>query len=443
MLSSSRVEAGDRLAALRLTALLDAPREALFDRLVEVVASALGAPVALLSLVDDRRQFFLASVGLPEALRARRETPVSHALCRHEVESDAPLVVEDARRDPRVAGSPAIDAIGIGAYAGMPVRTADGHVLGSLCAIDHNRRAWSDDELATLRRLTAITTAIIVLRTDLRRAGAAAEERVSSTVEHERSRRAGRAQREQSASDLQHLGLRLQQSLLPRLIAPARGRLVALYEPGERRMLVGGDFFDAYESPEGTLSLLIGDVSGHGPEAAAFATGLRAAWRALLLTGTRPERVLQALNLVALSERPDLELFATVCSCWIDASSRELVWLSAGHPAPVIVAGTAHQARGTIGLPLGIDPDAAWTPNHTTVPAGGNVMLFTDGLVEGRAEPGSSERFGTERLFRLLERPQAPDLSAEALHEVLALVRRAHGEPLPDDVAMLVAAVDE
>src|SRR5918997_6238455 len=125
-----------RLAALRSTDLLDSLPEPSFDRLTRLAAKILRAPVALVSLVDGDRQFFKSSLGLPEPWASLRETPLSHSFCQHVVHAAAPLVIADARAHPLVRDNPAIRDLGVVAYLGLPLATADGAVLGSFCVID-------------------------------------------------------------------------------------------------------------------------------------------------------------------------------------------------------------------------------------------------------------------------------------------------------------------
>lgn len=153
----------DRLAALRRTALGHTPDDAL-DRFASMVRRVLGVPLALVSLVDDRRQFFPGQAGLPEPWAAQRETPLSHSFCQHVVLSREPLVVEDARLDPRVAGSPAIADLSVVAYAGMPLTDANGLVLGSLCAISDQPRRWTAEELALLEDLALACSSELRMR---------------------------------------------------------------------------------------------------------------------------------------------------------------------------------------------------------------------------------------------------------------------------------------
>ena len=155
---------GARLDALRRTGLLDTPPEEVFDRLTRLVQRLLGAPIVLVSLVDADRQFFKSTVGLPEPWAARRQTPLSHSFCQHVVATGAPLSVEDARQNPLVCDNLAVPELGVVAYLGMPLATADGQVLGSLCAIDTEPRAWTAEDAAALRDMAALCMSEMSLR---------------------------------------------------------------------------------------------------------------------------------------------------------------------------------------------------------------------------------------------------------------------------------------
>ena len=144
-----------RLRALRETALLDSVEEEAFDRLTRLAARLLNAPVATVTLIDKDRQFFKSSVGLSEPWRSARQTPLSHSFCRHTLLSREALVIEDARKNPLVSENPAIRDLDIVAYAGIPLITASGHVLGTLCVIDHRPRSWTADQIETLEALAA------------------------------------------------------------------------------------------------------------------------------------------------------------------------------------------------------------------------------------------------------------------------------------------------
>ena len=157
----------ERLRALRATGLLDTPAEEPFDRLTQLVCRVLRVPVSLVSLVDADRQFFKSQQGLPERWARARETPLSHSFCQHVVLRHEPLIVGDARNDPLVCENLAIADLGVAAYLGVPLTTAEGHVLGSLCAIDTEPRVWSQDDLLTLQDIAHAVMGEIVLRAEI------------------------------------------------------------------------------------------------------------------------------------------------------------------------------------------------------------------------------------------------------------------------------------
>jgi serine phosphatase RsbU (regulator of sigma subunit) len=142
-----------RLEALRKVGLSSEADEGM-ERFARLVAGRLRVPVALVSLVEADRQVFPGMVGLAEPWATRRQTPLSHSLCQHVAATGHPLILADARSDERTCTSLAIGDLGVVAYAGMPLTDSDGHVLGSLCAIDTELREWSAQELADLADLT-------------------------------------------------------------------------------------------------------------------------------------------------------------------------------------------------------------------------------------------------------------------------------------------------
>jgi PAS domain S-box-containing protein len=145
-----------RLAALHETGLFHASPEECFDRITHLASNLLHAPVSLLTLVDDRQQFFLSEVGLEEPWRSSRETPLSYSFCKHVVAAGAPLLIDNAERNSTVRGSPAIREMGVAAYAGFPLRVNNGYAIGDLCVIDHSPREWRRDELSLLESLSAV-----------------------------------------------------------------------------------------------------------------------------------------------------------------------------------------------------------------------------------------------------------------------------------------------
>lgn len=179
----------ERLAALRATDLLDTAPEEAFDRLTRLAARLLEAPLALVTLVDSDRQFFKSTVGLAEPAAASRQMPLSYSFCKHTVATREMLVIEDARVHSLVRDSPAVWENGTLAYAGVPLITSDGHVLGTLCVADVVPRSWTASQLEVLRGLCAAVLTEIELRAALRQVNLLAEQERSRQADHERLRR--------------------------------------------------------------------------------------------------------------------------------------------------------------------------------------------------------------------------------------------------------------
>jgi PAS domain S-box-containing protein len=241
------------------------------------------------------------------------------------------------------------------------------------------------------------------------------------------------------------LARQLQRGLLP--VLSLRDPTLALrtrYLPGHERALLGADFFDALELPDGAVATLIGDVTGHGPAEAAVGVALRAAWRALILAGHGPGDVLDGLDRVLVSNRTSEEIFATVCCLWVSPDRRRVVVGLAGHPPPLLVDDGKIEFVNVAGGPaLGILEESyyVWHAGALEVGDAWALLAYTDGLIEGRRAPGSVERFGTEAL-----REAAADLldgqaSVDGLLDgLLDVVLKANGQDLSDDVAILYVA---
>ncbi|MDV3441225.1 PAS domain S-box protein [Pseudomonas otitidis] len=150
----------ERLQLLRSLEVLDTPPEQVFDRITRVLASTLGVPIALVSLVDEHRQWFKSRVGLDV-----QETPRDAAFCAHAIGGSGTLVVEDARTDVRFRDNPlVVGAPHIRFYAGTPIRTREGFALGTLCAIDDRPRQLTDEQRRVLEDLGALVAREFHLR---------------------------------------------------------------------------------------------------------------------------------------------------------------------------------------------------------------------------------------------------------------------------------------
>ena len=127
-----------------------------FDRITRLVAQTLQAPVALVSIVDERGQFFKSSCGLPEPWATARQTPLTHSFCKHVVASERTLRISNARNDPLVQDNLAVTDLNCIAYIGVPIKGQAGETVGSLCAIDTQPRVWTDQDETNLKDFVAL-----------------------------------------------------------------------------------------------------------------------------------------------------------------------------------------------------------------------------------------------------------------------------------------------
>ena len=157
----------DRLQALQATGLLDAEPAPLARHVVRLAQRLLAVPVALITLIDRDRQFLAADAGMAEPWHSERQTPLSMSLCQYSIASGQPLIIPDTRQDPLVRTSRAVSDLGVIAYAGIPLITDEGHVLGSLCAIDHQPRSWAAADTRLLEELAGLARTEIQYRLKL------------------------------------------------------------------------------------------------------------------------------------------------------------------------------------------------------------------------------------------------------------------------------------
>jgi serine phosphatase RsbU (regulator of sigma subunit) len=240
---------------------------------------------------------------------------------------------------------------------------------------------------------------------------------------------------------------RLEKGLAPKPLIESDSVWVAsCYRAGRSRALLGGDFFDLVQSTDDSLHVLVGDVCGHGPDEAAIGVSLRAAWRALALAGNQPEIVLQTLQEVLEHERHLPGLFATLCTLEIEPKRGAVSIIRAGHPWPVLIDGVSisglSAGRGGAGIGIG---DGPWRAERASLPPDWTILLYTDGIIEGRIGAGA-ERLGEAGLYRLIAEeiardPNWRDRPQELLERLIASAEHLNGGPLSDDVAMLLLGI--
>ncbi|MCX4508366.1 PP2C family protein-serine/threonine phosphatase [Streptomyces anulatus] len=240
---------------------------------------------------------------------------------------------------------------------------------------------------------------------------------------------------------------RLERGLLPTPLLDGSGlSFAARYRPGRSRALLGGDFYDVVRTPDGTVHAMIGDVCGHGPDEAALGVELRIAWRALTLAGLCGDELLSTLQQVLEHERQSEEIFATLCTVDIAPDGRRAGLCLAGHPAPLLAR---HGLPARLlpyqdgGPALGLLPRARWPRRQVELGGAWSLMMYTDGLIEGRVGTGGSERLGQDGMVAMVNSRLEQGLAGEELLEAaVAEVRELNGGELTDDVAVLLLGRD-
>jgi GAF domain-containing protein/anti-sigma regulatory factor (Ser/Thr protein kinase) len=225
----------------------------------------------------------------------------------------------------------------------------------------------------------------------------------------------------------------LQRSVLPASLPRVEGvQLAARYLPGSQGVAVGGDWFDAFELHDGRLGLIVGDVMGKGVHAAASMGQLRNALRAFSVERLKPSSALARLDRLG-DETPE-SAFATVVYAVVDPRNGVLRFSSAGHPPPVVAYpdGRVELLEDGRSLPLGTGMRPQYRQAVAELPAGGVLVLYSDGLIERR---GQSIDDGLDMLVAAIrEASKDPERLLEHI-----LDRLVGDAPRTDDIALLAA----
>lgn len=166
MKTTTPVNESARLAAVRRYEILDTPADGTFDRITALASDLFDVPIALVTVVDHDRIWFKSRHGLEDVTEIPREP----GLCASAIVSDVPYIVEEARTDPRTLANPLVaGSFGLRFYAAAPLRTSDGHGLGTLCLIDREPRIFSPRQASLLQQLADIVVDEMELRLAARR----------------------------------------------------------------------------------------------------------------------------------------------------------------------------------------------------------------------------------------------------------------------------------
>jgi PAS domain S-box-containing protein len=306
-------------------------------------------------------------------------------------------------------------ATGRHAWLAVPLRVGD-RLLGALVGGWVEEHRFTDDELDLAEAFAAQCAQALDRLLDL------AEER-----------RAAQASRELSET--------LQQSLLTETPPLEHLQIAVRYRPATAGAQVGGDWYDAFEVDDGSLTLVVGDVTGHDRNAAAVMGQLRNVLRGVAQTVLAPPaQVLGALD-TAL-DRLRVRTLATALLAQVRQDAADIAagtcsvrWSNAGHPPPVLLLadGTVTVLERRPEMLLGVHPAVSRTDHDLLLPEGATLLLYTDGLVERRGEDLDT---GTQRLCAT-----AAELAGLPIEELCDALLDRLGDALDDDVALLAVRV--
>jgi PAS domain S-box-containing protein len=227
----------------------------------------------------------------------------------------------------------------------------------------------------------------------------------------------------------------LQQSLIPAKLPDLDGvQLSATFRPAQRAAEVGGDFYDAFELPDGSSALVIGDVCGKGPEAAALTALARYTIRAEAMTESDPAVILRNLNAALIEQMTDGR-FCTVAFARLTRTpgGHSLETISAGHPLPLVIGGDNEPLSvGASGTLLGVVPDPKLPVGRHELRHGESLMLYTDGLSAGQTTDDTAYALALVTGLSL-------NGASSAASTIDAAAVASQTVPNRDDVAILVA----
>ena len=374
------------------------PVEELLSELLIRIRDILLADTAAILLLDNTGQTLIARAakGIEEEVEQGVRIPLGKGFAGRVAAESRPVAIFDI--DQYEVVNPILREKGIRSLLGVPLLVA-GRVLGVLhVGTLTPRRFDASDE--NLLRLAADRAALAIEHAQL--------------YEHRR------------------LAEVLQRSLLPHSLPTVPGlELAARYMPAASAASLGGDWYDVFRLPGGSVGVVIGDVVGHGLPAAALMAQLRTALRAYAFDGHPPGAVVTRLN--RLTGHLSAATMTTLCYVVLEPAGHTATVVSAGHLPPLLIGpdGRASYLPVDSDVALGVARSARYREQRFELPENASLVLFTDGAVEVRGEPLDQ---GLERLRRLAEAPA----TAGELCDRLSGGALPGGDPT-DDVAVFVA----
>jgi sigma-B regulation protein RsbU (phosphoserine phosphatase) len=403
-----------------------------FDRLASLARDLLRVDWAFVTVVDDELSRWVGYAGEPLPPGSARAVPVEVSFCHFVVQDRQPMVLDDVREEPRTATSPLISQMGLLAWAGWPVISPSGEVLGSMCLACREPREWTVLDVRVLRTLAMAASTEFGLRMRV----AQSERDLADAREDRDTAHLLATQAIQQAQSTQVSVEGLQHELVRELPAGGGLDLGAEYRPAGGRQL-GSDWYDAIRHPDGSTTLVVGEVADVGAAPLATMSQVRDMIRTLAYDRPaspadvlgRVERIMAGLGVAGTVSCTLAHLGAPDPS----TRRRSLCWTTAGSP-PLLLrepGGDVRVLDQPADLALGVSGAVRRVNHEAVVDDGSAVVLFTHGVVEG---VGDGRAEGLRRLAALLRRVQ----NRSARDTAGLLVEQSHA-PSSDDVTVLVA----
>jgi serine phosphatase RsbU (regulator of sigma subunit) len=251
---------------------------------------------------------------------------------------------------------------------------------------------------------------------------------------------AATTQRRLADDQLVHVARTLQDSLLPPALPVIPGvESAARFRPAQRGQLVGGDFYDLFQSAGGSWEIVVGDVCGKGPEAAAATALARYTLRAVAIAERSPSQILAMLNDAVLRQTPAAD-FCTAAYARLDrhGNGATLTVSAGGHPLPLLLrADGTVESVGRPGMLLGLEPDAMLTDHTLEFHPGDALMLYTDGVTDAYAPDRILDDHDLASLLASCAGRSASEIVDQIQHAALD----DDGRQPRDDVALVVVRV--
>jgi len=378
----------DRLVALKRYHILDTKPEPDFDNITVLASHLCETPISLISLVDEKREWFKAKVGLTINQISRDISFGNHAILQIE-----PFIVPDALQDERFVNNPLVSGYPpVRFYASIPLITADGYNVGTLSVIDDKPRQLTNIQLNSLQTLARQVIALLEMRLYNNKLTFAYQQLEKLTTKHQ--------------EDLALAG-NIQQALLP---SPRQDwqhlRIRCLTRPADE---VSGDFYIYHRVDVGHFLIALGDVSGSGMAAALLMATSLTYLESIITFTLPPDQILFYLD-QALA-RYNHSIQQNCAMCLVEIKHHDIEVVNAGGVPPYIKRQSGElEILDNVGFPLGIGLGrrTGYEPTRHTLHSGDTLIVVSDGVIEANNAYG--DMLGFDAWEQILQALPADDI---------------------------------